>query len=189
MSAEFVLQKHKEGTFGFIYQTETGQRLLTSLAYPDADTARRRLDSARQMARKDRNYELRSADEGGFYFVVRNLAKEVLAFSQLYPDPESRQQGMTLTKGCSHGARVVDPFRALIKAQRRELFRKHSSHTLETPFSCPQCGSAMRPKTVKRGPHKGQTLWLCLEFPRCKGSLEYSPVPELESQPIQVPSL
>jgi uncharacterized protein len=115
MSAEFVLRKYNDGTFGFVFQTEHGQVLLTSRYYCDQDLALRRLHSARQMARKDRNYELRAADEGGFYFVIRNREKEVLAFSQLYPDPESRQQGMILTRGCSHGARVENPLKDCVR--------------------------------------------------------------------------
>src|SRR5688572_12689047 len=98
MSAEFVLRQDRDGTFVFVFQTETGQVLLTSRSYCDADTALRRLHSARQMARKDRNYELRTADEGGFYFVVKNRSNEVLAGSHLYPDAESMRQGMTLTR-------------------------------------------------------------------------------------------
>lgn len=177
MSAEFVLRKHKDGTFGFIFQTESGQVLLTSRSYPDADTALRRLRSAWQMARKDRNYELRAADEGGFYFVVKNRSKEVLAHSQPYPDQESMRQGMILTKGCSHGARVENPFKEQIKEhlkeQLGELILKHSSHTLETPFSCPKCGSAMVPKIARSGAHQGDKFWGCSSFPRCRGFLEY----------------
>ena len=106
MSAEFVLRKDKDGQFVFVFQTESGKVLLTSGAYSNRDGALRHLHSARQMARKDRNYELRTAAEGGFYFVVKNRSGEVVGQSEMYPDPESRLQGMILTRGCSHGARV-----------------------------------------------------------------------------------
>jgi len=69
MSAEFVLRKEKDGTFVFVFRTENGKVLLTSRSYCDPDLALRRLRSAHQMARKDRNYELRSAEEGRFYIV------------------------------------------------------------------------------------------------------------------------
>ena len=38
--------------------------------------------------------------------MVKNRSMEVLAHSQVYPDQESMRQGMILTRGCSHGARV-----------------------------------------------------------------------------------
>jgi uncharacterized protein YegP (UPF0339 family) len=189
MSAEFVLQQDKDGRFFFVFQTETGQMLLTSGSYFDPDVALRRLQSAHKMARKDRNYELRefcTGDEVRFFFVVKNRSKEVLAHSQMYPDPESRRQGMSLTRGCSHGARIENPFKELIRAQRaeqlRELIRTHSSYTLETPFGCPECGSAMVPKISRKGPHEGEKFWGCSNYPWCRGFLEYDLVPEPEPQ-------
>ena len=116
MSAEFVLRQGKDGTFVFVFQTQTGQVLLTSGEYSDKDIALRQLHSARHMARKERNYELRTADEGGFYFVVKNRSNQVLRQSQMYLDAGSRQEGMNLTRGCSHGARVEN----LVKEPARE---------------------------------------------------------------------
>jgi hypothetical protein len=142
------------------------------------------------MARKERNYELRefrSAYEGGFYFVVKNRSKEVLALSELYPDQESLRKGMILTRGCSHGARIENPFKELVRAhldeQRKELL-KHSSHTLETPFSCPTCGSAMVVKITRKGHHQGEKFWGCSKFPGCTGFREYNFTSEPEPQPF-----
>lgn len=132
MSAEFILRKDQDGTFVFVFQTESGQVLLRSGAYGDKDIALRQLHSARQMACKDRNYELRTADEGGFYFVVKNRSNEVLAQSQMYPDPESRLQGMKLTRGCSHGTRVEN----LVK----EPIRERSSRKPITEYPKPHFG-------------------------------------------------
>lgn len=177
MSAEFVIQKNEDGNFVFVFRTESGQVLLTSRSYCELDTAARQLRSAWQMARKERNYELRSAEEDGLYFVVMNRSKEVLAHSQIFPDAESRRQGMILTRGCSHGARIENPFQNLITAQLREHRRKHSSHSLEHPFSCPKCGNAMVLKTARKGAHQGKTFWGCSKFPFCRGFLEYDVSP------------
>ena len=166
MSAEFVLRKDKDGMFVFVFQTENGKVLLTSRSYCDADIAQRRLHSALHMARKDRNYELRTAEEGGFYFVVKNRSQEVLAYSQVFPDPESRRQGMILTRGCSHGARVENPFKWCL--------RKRSSHTLETAPSCPHCGSAMLLRTSQKIVNYGEKYWGCSQFPQCRGIRKYS---------------
>jgi uncharacterized protein YegP (UPF0339 family) len=176
MSAEFVLREHKDGTFGFIFQTETGQVLLTSTSYCDADTALRRLRSAWQMARKDRNYELRPADEGGFYFVVKNRSKEVLAHSPLYPDPQSLRQGITLTRGCSHDARIENPFKLTA--------RQRACRTPRTALTCPTCGSAMILRLARGGAHRGEKFWGCSKYPRCRGFLEYLRPARPEPQPF-----
>ena len=123
MSAEFALRKDQDGKYVFVFQTESGQVLLTSRSYCDPDIALRRLHSARQMARKDRNYEFRAAYAGGFYFVVKNRSNEVLGQSEIYPDQESMRQGMILARGCSHGARIEN----LVK---KEPAREHPSRDL-----------------------------------------------------------
>lgn len=184
MSAEFVLRQDKNGTFSFVYQTEHGQVLLTSGAYDNLDTAWCRLQSARMMARKDRNYEVRAVDSDRFYFVVMNREKEVLAQSEPYAGRESLRQGMLLTRNCSHGSRIENPFRYQISQYRREQFRElvlhHSSYTLETPFGCPECGSPMILKIQKRRPHRGEQFWGCSKYPGCRGFLEYNLATEPE---------
>ena len=188
MSAEFVLRQDENGAFSFVYQTEHGQVLLTSGAYDNLDTACRRLQSARLMARKDRNYEVRSIDSDRFYFVVMNREKEVIAQSEPYPGLESLRQGMLLTKRCSHGARIENPFREQIRQYHRKQFRElvlhHSSYTLETPFGCPECGSAMILKIQKKRPHRGEHFWGCSNYPGCRGFLEYNLADEPEPLPV-----
>jgi uncharacterized protein len=117
MSAEFVLRKDQDGMFVFVFQTASGQVLLRSGAYGDKDLALRQLHSARQMVRKERNYELRRANEGEFYFVVKNRSHEVLGQSEMYPDQESRRQGMILSRECSHGARVENLVKEPLRAR------------------------------------------------------------------------
>jgi restriction system protein len=38
-----------------------------------------------------------------------------------------------------------------------------------TSSSCPVCGSAMRKRMAKQGPHAGQEFWGCSRYPACKG--------------------
>jgi len=118
------------------------------------------------MARKERNYELRTAYEGGSYFVVKNRNKEVLAFSEVFPDPESRRQGMILTRGCSHGARVENPY--------KECGRQHASHTMETAPNCPKCGRPMLLRTSQQIINDHEKYWGCSQFPQCTGKLKYN---------------
>src|SRR5689334_18749865 len=188
MSAEFVLRQNENGAFSFVYQTEHGQVLLTSGAYDNLDTAWRRLQSARLMSRKDRNYEVRSIDSDRFYFVVMNREKEVLAKSEPYPGLESLRQGMLLTRNCSHGSRIENPFRYQISQYRRKQFRElllhHSSYNLETPFGCPECGGPMILRIRKKGSHRGEQFWGCSKYPGCRGFLEYNLADEPEPLPV-----
>ena len=98
--------------------------------------------------------------------MVKNRSQEVLALSLLYADQESMRQGMILTKGCSHGARIENPFKG--------CDQKHSSHTMETAPSCPKCGSAMLLRTSQKIVSYGEKYWGCSQFPQCTGKLKYN---------------
>jgi restriction system protein len=41
--------------------------------------------------------------------------------------------------------------------------------------ACPLCGQAMRQRTARSGPRKGQSFWGCSAFPECKGTLPFYP--------------
>ncbi len=35
---------------------------------------------------------------------------------------------------------------------------------------CPLCGSPMRRRTARKGPHAGEAFWSCSGYPECKGT-------------------
>ena len=108
MSSRYVLQQDENGNFIFHLEAHTGEVLLTSELYPDKDRALRRISAARMLAAQERNFEIMDAANGGAYFLVKNVKGEVIAHSDIYPDPESLQAGIQLVKGKTRGARLED---------------------------------------------------------------------------------
>jgi len=108
MAATFVLEKCKDGSFMFTLKAHDGQVLLTSLCYPDKDTASRRLDSARSLVRRQENYEVLTAENGQSYFVFKNSHNEVIGQSEMYPDSQSVAKVITIARGSTRGARIED---------------------------------------------------------------------------------
>ena len=108
MSAAYVLQQDGNGSFIFHLRTHSGQVLLTSGVYAEKAGALSALDAARHFAGKEKNYQFLTAQDGQHCFLVRNTKGEVLAQSNLCPDPESLRTAINLVKGNTRGARLED---------------------------------------------------------------------------------
>lgn len=121
MTAKFILREHGQGRYLIIFQTHSGQVLLTNEVHTDTDSALRGIDSLRHSARHAGNYETRTAENGELYFVVRNARGNVLGLSGMYPDAESLQKGIHLVKGNARGARLEDLTRKPAPARPRPV--------------------------------------------------------------------
>ena len=108
MTANFVLRQTGPCKFVFTLQTRDGRLLLTRRAYPDKETALRRIDATHSLIRNNRNYGILSSENGLSYFVIRNARGEVLVQSETFPDAECRQETMNLVKSVNHGVRLDD---------------------------------------------------------------------------------
>ena len=108
MASRYVLEQSGDGYFIFTFQTHDGEILLTSPAHRDKDSVLRAINSTRNLARRDRNYEALRTDTGLVCFVLKNASGEVLGQSQSYADMESLQEGISLAKAKTRGARLED---------------------------------------------------------------------------------
>ena len=108
MSSRYVLERRKDGTFTFTLQAHDGKILLTSRSYHDKDRALRTISMARQLARRDENYELLRTDSGPVYFVLKNARGEMIGQSRRPIAAESFRQEMNLVKAKTRGARLED---------------------------------------------------------------------------------
>ena len=106
MSSRYVLREVCRGQYRFTLVTHGGQVLLNSGLYMDKDSALRKINATRSLARSSRNYDLLTAQDGGRYFMVVTRKGEALACSATYPDAESRQAVINLVKANSRGARL-----------------------------------------------------------------------------------
>jgi|SRR5687768_739411 len=108
MAATYVLQQREDGRFTFTLKAHDGQVLLTSQGYPDKDSALSRMNSMRNIAGRDRNFEPRTAENGQPYFVFKNARNEVIGQSEMYADLQSVPKGITLVKANARVARLED---------------------------------------------------------------------------------
>lgn len=108
MAAKYVLRQSEAGGFHFTLHTHAGQLLLTSPAFADKVTALSRLNSTRNLAGTNKNYQLLTTEDGQQYFVLRNKHQDVVAQSEMFSDPESVTQGINLVKANARVARLED---------------------------------------------------------------------------------
>jgi uncharacterized protein YegP (UPF0339 family) len=106
MASRYVLYEVYKGQYRFTLTSHRGQVLLTSGLYMDKDSALRKINAIRHLARKSTNYELLTAEDGGRYFMVVSRKGEALAYSATYPDAEGRQTAINLVKQNNRGARL-----------------------------------------------------------------------------------
>lgn len=121
MSSRYVLHEVSRGQYRFTLSTHTGQVLLTSGLLMDRESALRKINITRRLARNSRNYELCTAGDGSSYFLVRTAQGETLVSSACYPDAESLQAAINLVKSNTRGARFEDLSQAEANGQERPV--------------------------------------------------------------------
>jgi uncharacterized protein YegP (UPF0339 family) len=107
MAAKFVLRQDGKDRYLILFQTHSGQVLLTNEARYK-DIALCQINATRTYAKNTRNYELHTSAEGWYYFTIKNKLGETLALSDTYSDPESMRQGINQVKGAIRGSRLED---------------------------------------------------------------------------------
>ena len=108
MAAKFILRQDGQSRFLVIFQTHSGQVLLTSEVHRHKDIALSQISATRTLAKNTKNYEQHTEAEGSSYFMIKNARGEVLALSNMYPDAASMLQGIKLVKMNARGARLED---------------------------------------------------------------------------------
>ena len=106
-SSTFILREEGKDRYLILFQTHTGQILLTG-QFRYKDIALSQISAARTLGQDEKNYAVHNAQEGGSYFAIKNPQGETVALSETYPDPESMFQGIDLVKGSIAGARLED---------------------------------------------------------------------------------
>lgn len=108
MSSRYVLHEVCRGQYRFTLTSHRGQVLLTSGLFLDKESALHKILTTRCLARNSRNYEVRTAENGSSYFLVKTAKGETLVYSACYPDAESLQTAIHLAKSNTRGARLED---------------------------------------------------------------------------------
>jgi uncharacterized protein YegP (UPF0339 family) len=79
MASTCTLTKTGHGRFEFGFKTHSRNVLMTSGTYLEKENAIRGTTVAHRLARNTRNYEICTAENGQYYFVVKNAEGEVMA--------------------------------------------------------------------------------------------------------------
>ena len=72
MAAKFVLRQDGQSRFLILFQTHSGQVLLTSEVHRHKDIALSRISATRTLAKNTKNYEQHTEAEGSSYFMIKN---------------------------------------------------------------------------------------------------------------------
>lgn len=121
VSSRYVLHEVCRGQYRFTLTSHRGQVLLTSGLYMDKESALRKINATRRLARNARNYDLLTAEDEGRYFTVVTRKGETLAYSAIYPNAEGRQAAINLVKANTRGARLEDLTQGLADQQERPV--------------------------------------------------------------------
>jgi uncharacterized protein YegP (UPF0339 family) len=121
MSSRYVLHEVCKGQYRFTLTSHRGQVLLTSGLFMDKESALRKIDTTRHLARNSKNYEFHTAEQGSSYFLVKTAKGEALVYSACYPDAESLQTALHLAKSNTRGARLEDLTQELAYQQERPV--------------------------------------------------------------------
>ena len=100
MAAIYVLKQSGEGNFLFTLQApgSGGRVYLTSPSFRDKHGALCMINAVRSLAGRDKNYEVRTAENGQPYFVLKNARQEVIGQSETYADSHSLPAGIASVK-------------------------------------------------------------------------------------------
>jgi len=107
-TSRIILIQNVTGQYSFTFRAIDGQLLLTSISFPDKDTALHGIELTRSLAQTAQHYQIRSAGGGQYYFELKNSEGEMLGRSTVYPDGQSLEKGIDLLKNYSKPSRLLD---------------------------------------------------------------------------------
>ncbi len=107
MAGKFVL-KNTGKKFRFTLQAGNGSVILTSESYADRSAALNGIKSVRQSARKEANFEVRTAKNGQAYFVLKASNQKVIGQSETYSAARNAKKGIASVQTHAPVANVDD---------------------------------------------------------------------------------
>jgi uncharacterized protein len=98
MTGRFVLKSTGKGKFSFNLQAGNWQNILSSESYTSKSAALNGIKSVRVNAKKDGNFERRTAKNGQPYFVLTANKREVIGKSEMYASTRNMEKGIASVK-------------------------------------------------------------------------------------------
>ena len=108
MTGKFELKKSKSGQFMFNLKASNGRVILTSELYKAKAGALNGIQSVRNNATKNANFEIKSSSKKQPYFVLKASNKEIIGKSEMYSSVANMKIGIASVKKNAPKAKVDD---------------------------------------------------------------------------------
>ncbi len=108
MAGKFELKKNDSGKFMFNLKAGNGRVILTSQLYRAKAAAQGGIQSVKQHAADDSNFERKTSVKGEPYFVLKAANTQVIGTSEMYTSTAARENGIASVKTHAPDAAVVD---------------------------------------------------------------------------------
>ena len=108
MAGKFELKKSTSGQFMFNLKAGNNQVILTSELYQEKASAQNGIESVRNHAGDDANYERKASKKDEPYFVLKARNGQVIGKSEMYSSTTAMESGIASVKTNGPGASVVD---------------------------------------------------------------------------------
>lgn len=106
--AKFEIKKAKNNQFMFNLKAGNGEIILTSEAYIKKSGCENGINSVKENASDDNNYERKDAVNGQYYFNLRAKNSKVIGKSEMYNSAQGRDNGIKSVKTNAPNAKVED---------------------------------------------------------------------------------
>lgn len=94
----YIVTRRKDGQYQFNLTASNGQTILTSQGYADKSGCQKGIESVRNHAEDDANYERKEASDGKPYFVLKAANQQVIGRSERYSSKSARDNGIESVK-------------------------------------------------------------------------------------------
>jgi uncharacterized protein YegP (UPF0339 family) len=108
MAGKFELKKNDSGKFMFNLKAGNGRIILTSQLYGTKAAAQVGLESVRQHAADDANFERKTSAAGEPYFVLKAANRQVIGTSEMYNSTSAIDKGIASVQTHAADATVAD---------------------------------------------------------------------------------
>ncbi len=108
MAGKFELKKSASGKFLFNLKAGNNQVILSSQLYRDKASAQAGIESVKQNAGVDANFERKTSKKNEPFFVLTAPNGQVIGQSEMYTAAKAMETGIASVKANAPGASVVE---------------------------------------------------------------------------------
>lgn len=108
MPGKFELKTASNGKFFFNLKAANGEVILTSQQYKDIASAKKGIASVQENAANEARFEIKTAKDGEFYFVLKAGNMQVIGNSETYPSEAALKKGIASVQKNAPDATIVE---------------------------------------------------------------------------------